>query len=155
MSDTSTPDNSEWLDERTCKKCGVTKPLTDFQKSTQCTSGYRYRCKTCVNLLVRRVYDKAPDVKLAKNAVYRKNNWERVKQVAYAHRDRYKAKGNQAVNNAIAAGKFARQPCDTRGKTKADFHHTDGYEPDKWFVGRWMCRQHHLALHKELRWKMN
>lgn len=142
----------QWLDERKCKKCQVFKPLNQFQKSTQCTSGYRYRCKSCAAKMCRKIYENNPEVKQAKNETYRKNNWDRIKQLSYARRDVTKHKARQAVNNTVKAGKFEKANCQKCSETKTDFHHTDGYEQDKWFVGIWLCRKHHLWLHKELRW---
>ena len=33
--------------ERTCKKCGETKPIEEFEKSKGCNYGYSHRCKKC------------------------------------------------------------------------------------------------------------
>lgn len=35
--------------ERTCKKCGETKPIEEFARSIECKNGYRYTCKICLN----------------------------------------------------------------------------------------------------------
>lgn len=32
---------------KTCKRCGVTKPLTEFNKQPACRDGYRPECKAC------------------------------------------------------------------------------------------------------------
>ncbi|ENJ4715002.1 TPA: HNH endonuclease [Enterobacter kobei] len=34
-----------------CKKCGETKPLSEFYRSKKCTDGYRGSCKACASLL--------------------------------------------------------------------------------------------------------
>ena len=39
--------------ERTCKKCGETKPIEEFTKSPFCIYGYSYSCSDC-----KRIYDK-------------------------------------------------------------------------------------------------
>lgn len=35
---------------KSCKKCGESKPLTEFYKSDRCTDGYRGTCKSCAAL---------------------------------------------------------------------------------------------------------
>jgi hypothetical protein len=35
--------------ERTCKKCGETKPIEEFSIGRDCKDGYRYTCKICSN----------------------------------------------------------------------------------------------------------
>lgn len=35
--------------ERTCKKCGETKPIEEFTKDKKCKLGYRFICKRCKN----------------------------------------------------------------------------------------------------------
>ncbi len=39
---------------KTCTKCGVEKPITDFVKDIRLSSGIRARCKTCSNTTARR-----------------------------------------------------------------------------------------------------
>jgi len=34
--------------ERTCKKCGETKPIEDFKKNKACKYGYTYKCHDCI-----------------------------------------------------------------------------------------------------------
>lgn len=35
------------MQEHKCKKCGLTKPISEFNKSKATASGHDYRCKTC------------------------------------------------------------------------------------------------------------
>lgn len=146
----------DWLD-RKCRNCGKVKPLNQFQKANNCDLGYRYRCKACANKLVMEVYDKDPHKKLTKNETYRQKNWDKIREKTYAYRKTVpvKVRANQAVNNAIAAGKLTKLPCFTCNRTRADFHHTHGYDKEHWFTGIWLCRKHHLELHKIQRRALN
>lgn len=39
--------------EKTCKKCGITKPLAEFVKSGNCLDGHLGSCKDCINARAR------------------------------------------------------------------------------------------------------
>lgn len=34
---------------KSCCRCGVTKPLTDFSKNKRTPDGHKYQCKTCIS----------------------------------------------------------------------------------------------------------
>ena len=51
--------------EKTCKKCGIIKSISDFPKSVRSKDGYSNKCKLCINKL---------------NKEYRDTNSEKVKQ---------------------------------------------------------------------------
>ncbi len=46
----------------------------------------------------------------------------------------------------IKAGILERKPCEVCGKTKVDAHHDDYTKPRD---VRWLCRSHHLKLHRQ------
>jgi hypothetical protein len=141
------------IEAKTCSICKQDKPLGDF--SYDKTNGrYKARCKACVAVYYRTsFYEKHTDKVQEQNEVYRKKNWERIKAAAYNRYDPYKNKARAAVNNAVAAGKLTKLPCENCGEVKTDFHHTDGYDKANWFTGSWLCRKHHAQTHKELRWQ--
>lgn len=43
-------------EERQCKKCGNTYPLTEFQKDSSSKEGRRYECRTCLNRRMKFLY---------------------------------------------------------------------------------------------------
>jgi hypothetical protein len=66
--------------------------------------------------------------------------------------DRWKAsvdpkvhKAHDAVEVAIANGSLTRQPCEVCGAARVDAHHDDYDRP---LAVRWLCRGHHLKLHR-------
>lgn len=143
------PKEPSVLDDWTCQR-GHTGNYHETER------GWK-RCRTCKNDGWRRWYERNKAKKQAKNEEYNKNNWERIKQLSYKRRDPVKQKARMAINNAVNAGKFTREPCFSQDcdNPKTDFHHTHGYDEDHWFTGIWLCRKHHAQLHKELRWQTN
>lgn len=49
---------------------------------------------------------------------------------------------------ARRAGKLVRQPCEKCGVEQTDAHHDDYSKP---LEVRWLCRAHHLELHRQQR----
>jgi hypothetical protein len=52
-----------------------------------------------------------------------------------------------AVNNAVRAGKLAKQPCVVCGETQVHAHHHDYSKP---LDVEWLCPLHHRRLHTDL-----
>lgn len=150
MSDT-TPTS---LQEKICSVCGQTKPIDEFGVKQEYVDGHRGQCKPCLAKR-QKVYSRKYDANggLETKKKYYKEHYEQLKQAYYRRRktmpDRNKAYA--AVNNAIASGKFVKQPCELCNEPIADFHHTEGYKQENWFVGIWLCRPHHAAHHVKLR----
>ena len=61
---------------------------------------------------------------------------QRVKDIARSH-----------ANLGQKVGRLIPQPCETCGSQKVEKHHDDYSRP---LQVRWLCRAHHLALHREL-----
>lgn len=139
------------LDEKICTKCGIEQPLKNFSRTKRIKSGRCSKCKTCVSIYWEDYYQKNHERIDAKNEFHRKANWEHVKKLTYARRDPLKHKARQAVNNALTLGKFSKDSCRQCSDTHAEFHHTNGYEQENWFVGEWLCRKHHAELHRQER----
>lgn len=49
------------------------------------------------------------------------------------------------ARQTVRRGKLARQPCEVCGAAKAEAHHDDYSKP---LNVRWLCRLHHLELHR-------
>lgn len=50
------------------------------------------------------------------------------------------------VQSALRRGDLFKQPCEVCGKERVDAHHPDYRHP---LDVRWLCRKHHVQLHKE------
>lgn len=57
--------------------------------------------------------------------------------------NRYRA--HLAVGNALRRGILVKQPCEVCGVDRVDAHHDDYRKP---LSVRWLCRRHHIALHR-------
>lgn len=70
--------------EKSCTKCGLTKPLTEFQSNMACRDGKRPDCKSCCSLLSRKYRDKNKDVLKKRKRTYYEFHKERIME---QHRD--------------------------------------------------------------------
>lgn len=104
---------------KTCTKCKVEKPFTDFGKESSKKDGFRSNCKSC-----RALYYAADREKLAaKQAGYRAANPE--KQAAYCSANRNKIAANKADYYATNPEKFAERNRNRRArKRNAEGKHT-------------------------------
>lgn len=60
-----------------------------------------------------------------------------------------KLRATKALNSAVARGLIKREPCEVCGEQRSEGHHDDYSKP---FDVRWLCRQHHVDLHWQLRY---
>lgn len=139
------------IDEWTCAICKRGLPTSEYHVERRSVRGHRDTCKECANKQARDWYHKNRQKKLANSEVYRKKNWEQIKINAYKRLDPQKQEARKSVYNAVKRGTFVKESCYC-GEVKTDFHHSEGYEKDKWFTGVWLCRPHHAEEHRRLRW---
>ena len=142
---------------KSCKKCLVAKPLTDFTLRKE--GCYRGACKACLNSYYRDL-SKRPARKAARkayvanhrdmmnrsNAKYRAANKEKASAALKARR--HSVHGMQAAHNAVTRavqnGSLERQACQTCGNKKAHAHHPNYSKP---LEVVWLCPLHHKAAH--------
>lgn len=131
------PLGSKWAQWRTsgvktCPKCHATKRLAEFdrRKSDGRPHGW---CRSCLRV-AHDAWIKTPPGRAAQKRDMQKR-W-RTKNGA-ARRFTYAA---------IQLGILVRQPCEVCGAEKVHAHHTDY---DKPLEVRWLCQQHHDAVHRE------
>ena len=137
---------------KTCFKCNIQKPLTEFYKHNGMVDGYLNKCKECnkndvtanrnKNIEKYRAYDreraKIPErikTGVEINRIWRAEDSRR--QVAHS-----------AVARAIRSGLLVRMPCIRCGKEKSEAHHEDY---DKPLEVMWLCTPCHKQRHKELK----
>jgi len=124
---------------KTCFKCKVEKPITDYYVHPAMGDGRLGKCKECAR--------KDVTANLAANAehyrAYEKARSSLPHRVALRN-EPCKVSAHSAVRRAVAAGILTRQPCEVCGLAKADAHHDDYNKP---LAVRWLCRSHHAEWH--------
>lgn len=140
---------------KTCFKCNLSKPETEFYRHAQMSDGLLGKCKDCAKKDVRHNYAD----KREKYAAYERMRFqtpERKAQVLETQRRRrarnpMKEKARTAVGNAIRDGRLIRLPCEECGDPKSEAHHTDYSKP---LDVVWLCFQHHREEHGQVVMKM-
>lgn len=133
--------------EKTCFKCGATKPLTEYYRHSQMADGHLNKCKTCTKKDThdRRHNSPARETILA----YDRARGNRHKPWYLKHyRNAYpvKTKAKQKVNNAVRDGRLNKpSACEECGSTFAIHGHHDDYL--KPLDVRWLCAACHRLWH--------
>lgn len=70
---------------------------------------------------------------------------ERQRRYGLARKDDKKVKARKKLKDAVYAGKVKKFPCVICGDKKVHGHHPDYDYP---FYVVWLCRKHHIALHR-------
>jgi hypothetical protein len=134
--------------EKSCMKCGETKPLAEFYPHKAMADGHLNKCKACAkadvaahrsaNLEKVRAYDRSRS-NLPHRVALRKEVTTRWRE---EHPDRWAAQ--VAVGNAIAQGKLHKEPCLVCDNPEVEGHHYDYSKP---LEVMWLCVEHHRQLH--------
>jgi len=72
---------------KTCSKCKIEKPLTEFSKDKSKKDGHKYVCKLCENSRIKAYYEANRE----KIKAYREANRENIKAYYEANREKLKA----------------------------------------------------------------
>ena len=130
---------------KTCFKCGIEKPISDFYKHKQMADGHLNKCKVCAksdvtcnrktNIDYFREYDRG-----------RGNRQD--KEYVRNYRERYpkKYKAHCLVNNYLRDGRIGKSDCEVCRGTESVAHHDDYSKP---LEVRWLCHAHHSQWHSE------
>lgn len=130
---------------KTCFKCERTLPLEEFHRHPKMADGHLGKCKACACQDVRENRQR----RIKHYMTYDKKRMMLPHRVQRRRKyDRENPKGRKAriaVSNAVRRGKLIRQPCEVCGNLKSLGHHPD-YA--KRLEVRWLCHQHHAAVHR-------
>lgn len=142
---------------KTCSKCKVEKPLTDFSKDRgNKKDGANYWCKSCWRLYGQ---ENQAKIRRRKKCYYQENRIKFLhKQKKYKQSDKGKATGKrsrqkyperckavQALCYAVRSGKMNRSVfCEKCGlPAETDGHHADYSKP---LEVEWLCKKCHVAV---------
>lgn len=90
---------------KTCIKCNIEKPLSEYYVSKRNVSGLEGKCKSCKNLYRKEYYQKNKQKELSKNAEWKANNLERYKQIHKEHYVANKERHNYLMQQHYYANK--------------------------------------------------
>jgi hypothetical protein len=151
---------------KTCFKCELEKPLTEFYRHKMMADGHLNKCKDCAKrdaiatraakLDYYMAYDRARSVlphrvaareqyakdHRAARALWRKPKQRRARDIAY---DELQVRAKNWIGRALSRGKIAREPCFMCGAEPAEAHHSAYDLP---LHVTWLCRKHHMELHR-------
>ena len=135
-----------------CCQCKEDKSSVEFYANRSKSDGLSSLCKACNAAHVKAYRVAHPAQHAAYVKAYRKRPGSAEKLYAYNQRseierpEKYKAR--IAVTTALQSGRLVRKPCSVCGNPKTDAHHPDYSRP---LDVRWLCRKHHLEIHREER----
>lgn len=135
---------------KTCFKCGVEKPLSEFYAHKQMGDGHLNKCKDCTKLDMRvdrvtkprvREYDRQRSA-LPHRAALRKRITEE-----WRANNRQASRAQVAANRALREGKLERHTlCEGCGLSKRlEKHHPDYSKP---LLVVWLCKPCHAIADK-------
>lgn len=139
------------LSMKTCFKCNIAKPITEFYRHSTTSDGHLGKCKTCTKLdnkeaRARNInhywqYDRA-----RASMPHRKEIVTRLlARWRNQHPERHQAQ--LELHRAVRLGEVIPQPCFVCGK-KAEAHHPN-YDAPLDVV--WLCKPHHEQAHALVR----
>ncbi len=141
-----------YLITKKCFKCKQIKIINDFYRHSHMADGFLNKCKNCLNKYNREHYKNHIEYYKAHMKIY--NQTEKGKIIRKEATSKWrknnpeKIMANNAVNNALHAKKFFKEPCKKCGdKENIEGHHEDY---DKPLEVIWLCRQHHFEIHKTI-----
>lgn len=132
---------------KTCFKCNVQKPLSEFYKHPAMADGHLGKCKICAkkDVYIHRHESPSREKILAYD---RARGNRQTLEYNQEYRAKYpkKYKAHYIVSYAIKSKKLFREPCAICGNEETHGHHDDY---DKPLNIRWLCAEHHHQWHAE------
>ena len=123
--------------DKICRKCELTKPLSEFYRHKKMADGHLNFCKQCVceRVGIHR------EINIDRIREYDRNRGRRKSISPYPKKQKNAA---QKVGRAIEICVMSRKPCVICGNQKSEGHHQDYNKP---YDVVWLCSQHHRRLH--------
>jgi hypothetical protein len=161
------------MQQRTCSKCGETKPHSEFYKQSGCRDGIHPHCKACKRTAARasraanidkvRAYDKeryysqpgrADANRASASASHARDPWypRNAEKARAARRERYarereKEHARNVLRHARDRGEVIPEDCIFCGAFPTDGHHHDYSKP---LDVTWLCPKHHGLVHRKV-----
>jgi len=138
----------------TCRKCGETKPIDQFDKQIAAGPLEPWnvrRCKECTHVDYSMRYNDPVkrEAQKASSRNWKERNLSRHAELAREYRQRHKEKitAQNRLNYAVRSGKVERLPCQVCGTTERVHAHHVSYRQEDWYNVRWLCQNCHELVH--------
>ena len=125
-------------DRKECTKCHAIKPYGEFYRTPRKKDGYTYWCKECARGDHHKIYERDGE----KIRERRKQEYRDGKKKF----DPYKNAARSILRYEVKMGRINAEPCEVCGYEVTDGHHYDYSKP---LDVKWLCRQHHMVLHRK------
>lgn len=133
---------------KTCFKCCLIKPLSDFYPHPKMADGYLGKCKKCTKLDVK---ERTAVCRPARSAYEKRRNQtperrdkKHAYEKAYKKRNPVKVSARNKLTKAVASGKLKKQPCVHCGRTTGvQAHHPDHTKPLDVVWACFKCHREH------------
>ena len=150
---------------KTCSKCNIEKPLSEFYQHHGMADKHLSKCKVCTRNdvainLAKKMQD--PEFRVKEAARHRvKSERRRIaglekpvtreKRLSYLRKTRAKHPEKMAARNKVATaienGTLNQFPCCKCGAINSEAHHEDYSKPLEVI---WLCPKHHAERHVEI-----
>jgi hypothetical protein len=133
-----------------CRKCGDTKPLSEFYRHAQMSDGHVHTCKPCMCAMVRAAREQKLDAYRAydrqRHRTPKRRQYARMKTDEHRRAHPEKTRARRMVRYRVARGMIVPQPCEVGGACFGivQAHHEDYSRP---LDVRWLCARHHADVH--------
>jgi len=137
---------------KTCFKCGVEKPLSEFYEHKLMADGHLNKCKECTKRDVKMHRENNPEKVRAcdrkRSKAKHRKEYAAKRQVKYRESFPEKYKANNAVTNAIRDGRIDRpNHCEMCGHPCTPHAHHWSYLEEHMLEVEWLCVVCHMQLH--------
>lgn len=139
------------MNNKTCPKCGESKPLEQFYKYSSSKDGLQSYCGVCARARVCQWNRDNPGRSSLRRQQRRKNNPDRMRKLDTKHKARHRkrhrdrAVARQMITTRLQNGGLTPDPCTVCSTTEnIQSHHPDYSKP---LEVVWLCKKHHQDLH--------
>lgn len=132
---------------KTCFKCGIAKPRSEFYRHAMTGDGLLGKCKDCTKKDVHQRYIEHKEKCQEYERVRNKSPTRKAQKLRYAKNRRKKHPEKEVAHRKVAYavrnGTLKKTPCIHCGDPKVEGHHRDYFKP---LDVVWVCRKCHRTI---------
>ena len=140
---------------KTCAECGITKPITEYNKRRAAADGLQNRCRACFSAYNKRRYAADPERHKANVRKYKTENLENVfeTRMKMAERNPSHKNARMAVGLALKLGHLTKKTWCSGCGCSEDEHRIEAHHAryDKPLDVIWLCTPCHRRMDAQRR----